>query len=86
MTKEIVFDPGLGLPPFSVVGDELQEPRGCRIKLGPGPRGGQRKITNEKKIRKLLKMAPWILGALANESNGLSRFDEILLPRIVSSY
>jgi len=55
LTNKLVFDPGLGLPPSSVV-------------------------KSEKKIRKVLKMTP-DSGALANESNGFSRFDEI-----VSSY
>ncbi len=84
LTNKLIFSPRLGLPPFSVVGDEPQDPRGCTIKLGPSPRGRPEEITNQKKIRKLLKMAP-NSGALANEDSGLRCFDEILLLRIVSS-
>jgi hypothetical protein len=69
-TDKLVFFPGLGLPPFSVVGDETQEPRGCAIKLGPSLRRGPKKITNEKKIRKLLKMAPLILGPSLMRATG----------------
>ncbi len=38
--------------------------------MGPIPARGQ--ITNEKKIQKLLNIAPSILVPFANESNGLS--------------
>ncbi len=86
MKIKLVFEPWLGLFPFSVVEDELQESRLARLSLVQSFADGQRKITSEKKIWKLLKMAPLILVLCANERNGLSCFDEILQPRIVSSY
>lgn len=61
LKNELVFDPWLGLLPFSVVGDELQEPRLAHLGSVQVFVDGQRKITKEKKIRKLLKMAPLIL-------------------------
>ncbi len=86
MTNEIVFDPGLGFPPFSVVGDELQEPRGRTIKLGPSLRGQPKENHEREEDSEVTQVGTLNSGVLANESNGLSCFDEILLPRIVSSY
>jgi len=86
LTNKLVFDPGLGLPSFSAVGDEMQEPGGCAIKLGPRFQRRPKENHERTRIRKLLKMAPSILWRSPTRATGSAASMKILLPRIVSSY
>jgi hypothetical protein len=87
VTDKLVFDPGLGLPPFFGGRERNARTWGLRNQTRSKAFGdGQRKITNEKGDSEVTQDGTFTSVALANESNGLSWFDETLLPRIVSSY
>ena len=62
MTDKLVFDPGGSACHSSAVGDEMQEPGGCAIKLGPRFQGRPKENHERKRrFRKLIKMAHLIL-------------------------
>lgn len=77
LTNKLVFDPELGVPPFSAVGDEMRGPRGLRYQTRSKVSRTTKGKSRTKKDSEVTQDGTLNSVALASESNGFSCFDEL---------